>query len=300
MASLKEVKDRIDSVKSTKKITSAMKMIATAKLRKSQQAINSFLPYSTKLNEILTNLLSSDSSIDSVYAQKREIKKIAIVAFSSNSSLCGGFNANVIKELSSVLSKSITTVGKENIILYPFGKKIIDFAKKSNLTIENNTEFLQLTDRPSFPAILKISKELVCRFLSGEIDQIILVYTHFKSMGVQQIQSSIYLPFDLNSVMENTQTDSISLNQSIDYILEPERMELLSHLIPKVLASNLFAALLDSNASENAARSLAMQIATDNAEELVGDLTIEYNKNRQAAITNQLLDIIGGASALNK
>lgn len=300
MASLKEVKDRIDSVKSTKKITSAMKMIATAKLRKSQQAINSFLPYSTKLNEILTNLLASDSSIDSVYAQKREIKKIAIVAFSSNSSLCGGFNANVIKELSSVLSKSITTVGKENIILYPFGKKIIDFAKKSNLTIENNTEFLQLTDRPSFPAILKISKELVCRFLSGEIDQIILVYTHFKSMGVQQIQSSIYLPFDLNSVMENTQTDSISLNQSIDYILEPERMELLSHLIPKVLASNLFAALLDSNASENAARSLAMQIATDNAEELVGDLTIEYNKNRQAAITNQLLDIIGGASALNK
>lgn len=300
MASLKEVKDRIDSVKSTKKITSAMKMIATAKLRKSQQAINSFLPYSTKLNEILTNLLASDSSIDSVYAQKREIKKIAIVAFSSNSSLCGGFNANVIKELSSVLSKSIITVGKENIILYPFGKKIIDFAKKSNLTIENNTEFLQLTDRPSFPAILKISKELVGRFLSGEIDQIILVYTHFKSMGVQQIQSSIYLPFDLNSVMENTQTDSISLNQSIDYILEPERMELLSHLIPKVLASNLFAALLDSNASENAARSLAMQIATDNAEELVGDLTIEYNKNRQAAITNQLLDIIGGASALNK
>ena len=300
MASLKEVKDRIDSVKSTKKITSAMKMIATAKLRKSQQAINSFLPYSTKLNEILTNLLASDSSIDSAYAQKREIKKIAIVAFSSNSSLCGGFNANVIKELSSVLSKSITTVGKENIILYPFGKKIIDFAKKSNLTIENNTEFLQLTDRPSFPAILKISKELVGRFLSGEIDQIILVYTHFKSMGVQQIQSSIYLPFDLNSVMENTQTDSTSLNQSIDYILEPERMEVLSHLIPKVLASNLFAALLDSNASENAARSLAMQIATDNAEELVGDLTIEYNKNRQAAITNQLLDIIGGASALNK
>ena len=300
MASLKEVKDRIDSVKSTKKITSAMKMIATAKLRKSQQAINSFLPYSTKLNEILTNLLASDSSIDSAYAQKREIKKIAIVAFSSNSSLCGGFNANVIKELSSVLSKSITTVGKENIILYPFGKKIIDFAKKSNLTIENNTEFLQLTDRPSFPAILKISKELVGRFLSGEIDQIILVYTHFKSMGVQQIQSSIYLPFDLKSVMENTQTDSTSLNQSTDYILEPERMELLSHLIPKVLASNLFAALLDSNASENAARSLAMQIATDNAEELVGDLTIEYNKNRQAAITNQLLDIIGGASALNK
>lgn len=301
MASLKEVKDRIDSVKSTKKITSAMKMIATAKLRKSQQAINSFLPYSTKLNEILTNLLASDSSIDSIYAQEREIKKVAIVAFSSNSSLCGGFNANVIKELSSVLSKSIPAVGKENIIIYPFGKKIIDFAKKSNLTIENNTEFIQLADRPSFPAVLQISKKLVGRFLSGEIDQIILVYTHFKSMGVQEIKNSIYLPFDLKGVIENIQTDSTySRNQSIDYILEPEKVELLSHLIPKVLASNLFAALLDSNASENAARSLAMQIATDNAEELVGDLTIEYNKNRQAAITNQLLDIIGGASALNK
>ncbi len=301
MASLKEVKDRIDSVKSTKKITSAMKMIATAKLRKSQQAINSFLPYSTKLNEILTNLLASDSSIDSVYAQEREIKKVAIVAFSSNSSLCGGFNANVIKELSSVLSKSTAAVGKENIIIYPFGKKIIDFAKKSNLTIENNTEFLQLADRPSFPPILQISKELVGRFLSGEIDQIILVYTHFKSMGVQQIKNSVYLPFDMKGVIENIQTDSTSsTNQSIDYILEPEKVGLLSHLIPKVLASNLFAALLDSNASENAARSLAMQIATDNAEELVGDLTIEYNKNRQAAITNQLLDIIGGASALNK
>ena len=302
MASLKEVKDRIDSVKSTKKITSAMKMIATAKLRKSQQAINSFLPYSTKLNEILTNLLASDSSIDSVYAQEREIKKVAIVAFSSNSSLCGGFNANVIKELSSVLAKSEKIVGKKNVVIYPFGKKIADFARKSNLTIENNLDFLQLADRPSFPAILQISKDLVDKFLSREIDQIILVYTHFHSMGVQQIKNSIYLPFDLNGVIEQIQNSSSSsaINQSVDYILEPEKAELLSHLIPKVLASNLFAALLDSNASENAARSLAMQIATDNAEELVGDLTIEYNKNRQAAITNQLLDIIGGASALGK
>ncbi|MBD8347498.1 ATP synthase F1 subunit gamma [Dysgonomonas sp. HGC4] len=302
MASLKEVKDRIDSVKSTKKITSAMKMIATAKLRKSQQAINSFLPYSTKLNEILTNLLASDSSIDSVYAQEREIRKIAIVAFSSNSSLCGGFNANVVKEFSSVASQCAKIVGKENIIVYPFGKKIADFARKSNLAIESNSTFQQITDRPAFPPILQISKELVDKFLSKEIDQIILVYTHFKSMGVQQIKSNVYLPFDLKGAIEKANLDSgaSNINQTTDYILEPEKGELLSHLIPKVLASNLFAALLDSNASENAARSLAMQIATDNAEELVGDLTIEYNKNRQAAITNQLLDIIGGASALSK
>ncbi len=302
MASLKEVKDRILSVKSTKKITSAMKMIATAKLRKSQQAINSFLPYSTKLNEILTNLLASDSSIDSVYAQEREIKKVAIVAFSSNSSLCGGFNANVYKELTSVLSKVVPVVGKENIVIYPFGKKVADFARKSDLAIEHNIAFQQLADKPAFPAILQISKELVDKYLSREIDQIILVYTHFKSMGVQKITNNVYLPFDLKGVIEKIQEDSpiSNISQSIDYILEPEKKELLSHLIPKVLASNLFAALLDSNASENAARSLAMQIATDNAEELVADLTIEYNKNRQAAITNQLLDIIGGASALNK
>lgn len=301
MASLKEVKDRIDSVKSTKKITSAMKMIATAKLRKSQQAIASFLPYSTKLNEILTNLLASENSIDSVYAQKREIKKIAIVAFSSNSSLCGGFNANILKELTITLSKSEKLAGKENVVIYPFGKKVLDFAKKSNLNIEYNPLFLQLADHPAFAPILEISKELVNRFLTKEIDQIILVYTHFKSMGSQIVQSKVYLPFDLQSVVDKLEIASPSSksNQNVDYILEPEKSELLAHLIPKVLASNLFAALLDSNASENAARSLAMQIATDNAEELVGDLTIEYNKNRQAAITNQLLDIIGGAAALS-
>lgn len=302
MASLKEVKDRIDSVKSTKKITSAMKMIASAKVRKSQQAIAAFLPYSTKLNEILTNLLASDTSFDSPYAQQREDKKIAIVAFSSNSSLCGGFNANIIKELSATVASYSKSVRKENVSIYPIGKKVLDFANKSGLQPVHNPTFLEMADKPAFALILELSKELISKFLSGELDQIVLIYTHFKSMGVQEVTNKIYLPFDLQGAQDKAQQDAVSekISTATDYILEPSKEILLSHLIPKVLASNLFAALLDSNASENAARSLAMQIATDNAEQLVADLTIEYNKSRQAAITNELLDIIGGASALNQ
>lgn len=300
MASLKEVKDRIDSVKSTKKITSAMKMIASAKVRKSQQAIAAFLPYSIKLNEILTNLLASDSSFDSPYAQERENKKVAIVAFSSNSSLCGGFNANILKELASTVAEYTQIVGRENISVYPIGKKVYDFANKSGFSVVQDSTFQEMADKPAFQLTLNLSKDLIQKFLSGEIDRIILIYTHFKSMGVQEITNKVYLPFDLIGAQEKAlEESSDKKSTATDYILEPSKEVLLSHLIPKVLSSNLFAALLDSNASENAARSLAMQIATDNAEQLVTDLTIEYNKSRQAAITNELLDIIGGASALS-
>ena len=260
------------------------------------------MPYSTKLNEILTNLLASDTSFDSPYAQQREHKKIAIVAFSSNSSLCGGFNANIIKELSATVASYSKSVGKENVSIYPIGKKVFDFANKSGLQPVHNPTFLEMADKPAFALILELSRELISKFLSGELDQIVLIYTHFKSMGVQEVTNKIYLPFDLQGAQDKAQQDAVSekISTATDYILEPSKEILLSHLIPKVLASNLFAALLDSNASENAARSLAMQIATDNAEQLVADLTIEYNKSRQAAITNELLDIIGGASALNQ
>lgn len=279
-----------------------MKMIATSKLRKSQQAITSFLPYSTKLNETLTNLLASDSSYDSIYAQKREVKKVAIVTFTSNSSLCGGFNANILKELNATIAQYKSTIGSENIIVYPIGKKVADYVDKNNLKHEKNEMFQVMADKPAFPLILQLSKELVQRFLSRDIDRIILIYTHFKSMGVQIVTNKVYLPFDLEGAQEKAleETSNVESTIATDYILEPSKEVLLSHLIPKVLASNLFAALLDSNASENAARSLAMQVATDNAEELVADLTIEYNKNRQAAITNELLDIIGGAAALSQ
>lgn len=294
MASLKEIKGRIASVNSTKKITSAMKMIASAKLHKAQATIVSFLPYTQKLNQILTCLLASDSNFDSAYAQEREVKRVAIVAFSSNSSLCGSFNANILKEFSQTYSQ-YENLGKENILVYPVGKKIMDFANKSNIKIEG--QFTTMADKPSFQPVLELSNDLVSKFLNKEVDRIILVYTHFKSAGSQQVTNSVYLPFDLDSVREQD-TQGGSNNVQTDYILEPTREELLSHLIPKVLASNLYSALLDSNASEHAARSMAMQIATDNAQDLVQDLTVEYNKSRQGAITNQLLDIIGGASAL--
>lgn len=297
MAALKEVKDRINSVKSTRKITSAMKMVASSKLRRSQQAIASFLPYSTKLSEILINLLASDSSLDSPYAQEREVKKAAIVTFSSNSSLCGAFNSNILKELASTVSAYEKSQGRNGVTVYPIGKKALDFVKKRNLNYESNPDFVEMADKPSFSMIADLSKELIAKFLSGEIDEIVLIYTHFHSMGVQKVAKSVYLPFDIESVHKK-QDDSPEKAIMTDYILEPGQTQLLEQLIPKVLSSNLFAALLDSNASENAARSLAMQIATDNATELIGDLTIEYNKSRQGAITNELLDIIGGASAL--
>ncbi len=223
MASLKEVKDRIDSVKSTKKITSAMKMIASAKVRKSQQAITAFLPYSTKLNEILTNLLASDTSFDSPYAQQRENKKVAIVAFSSNSSLCGGFNANIQKELSSTVAEYTDLVGRENISIYPIGKKVLDSANKSGLNPIQSTTFLEMADKPAFALILELSKELISKFLSGELDKIILIYTHFKSMGVQVVTNKVYLPFDLEGAQNKALEDAASEKKSTatDYILEP-------------------------------------------------------------------------------
>lgn len=300
MASLKEVKDRIESVKSTKQITSAMKMIASSKLRKAEQVVASFLPYSTKLNEVLINLLASDSSFDSPFAQKREIKKVAIVAFSSNSSLCGAYNANILKELHLTYKKYLSKLGADNIVVYPIGKKVLDFTKKQNINHVESPDFLEMADKPSFPLVLQLSQELISNFLAQKVDQIILIYTHFHSMGTQKATKSTYLPFDLNSVKEESKNnEKTAKNNSIEYLLEPSKENLLSELIPKVLSSNLYATLLDSSVSEHASRNLAMQIATDNATDLVDDLTIEYNKNRQSAITNELLDIIGGASALS-
>ncbi|NDW10617.1 F0F1 ATP synthase subunit gamma [Dysgonomonas sp. 520] len=292
MASLKAIKDRIASVNSTMKITSAMKMIASAKLRKAQTAITSFLPYSVKLNQILTGLLAADNDFDSEYSKVREVKKVAIVAFSSNSSLCGSYNANIIKEFAAVYSE-YKSLGKDNILVYPIGKKIATYVQKQNIQAQGNYE--EMADKPLFQPVLDLSKELVQKFLDQEVDKIILVYTHFKSAGSQELTRSVYLPIDLSATQEDSTNTILP-----DYILEPSKDELLSQLIPKVLASNLFSALLDSQASEHAARSMAMQIATDNAQELVHELKIEYNKSRQAAITNQLLDIIGGASALEQ
>lgn len=293
MASLKEIKTRITSVKSTKKITSAMKMIASSKLHKAQAAISNFLPYQAKLDAILTNLLSSDTSYDSPFTQTRDVKRVAIVAFASNSSLCGAYNANVVKEFNATYNR-YKALGKDNILIYPIGKKIADAVKKQGLVSQG--DYKEMADKPSYVMVQDLAKDLIKKYIDREIDEVVLIYHHFISTGSQKLINVLFLPFDLS----HAQSDEAATKNTVqtDYILEPSKEEILESLIPTVLYSRLYAALLDANASEHAARTMAMQIASDNADELVQDLIIQYNKSRQQAVTNQLLDIIGGASAL--
>ena len=271
MASLKEVKTRINSVKSTRKITSAMKMVASAKLHKAQGAIENMLPYERKLNKILTNFLSADLPVESPYIKAREVKRVAIVAFSSNTSLCGAFNANVIK-----MDEAVKRLGFEPQETSP-----------------------TLSDKPSYQEASELAHRLMEMYVSGEIDRVELIYHHFKSMGVQILLRETYLPIDLTRVVDEEEKQKEEEVQggeiANDYIIEPSAEELITNLIPTVLSQKLFTAAVDSNASEHAARTLAMQVATDNANELIQDLTKQYNKSRQQAITNELLDIVGGS-----
>lgn len=294
MASLKEIKGRINSVNSTRKITSAMKMIASAKLHKAQIAITNFLPYQEKLDAILTRLLSSDTSFESPFTEKREVKRVGIIVFSSNGSMCGGFNSNIIKEFQNTY-RQFAHLGSENILLYPVGKKIAEAVKKMHLQAQG--DYTSMADKPSYQDVQDLAKDVMEKFAAKKLDKVMLLYFHFKSTGTQILTNKTYLPFDLE-VEKDKAYESSNNSYELDYIYEPSKEEILESLIPTVLYSRLFAALLDSNASEHAARTMAMQIATDNADELLGDLNIQYNKTRQQAVTNELLDIIGGASAL--
>ena len=296
MASLKEVKTRINSVKSTRKITSAMKMVASAKLHKAQGAIENMLPYERKLNKILTNFLSADLPVESPYIKAREVKRVAIVAFSSNTSLCGAFNANVIKMLLQTVGE-FRTLGQDNILIFPVGKKVDEAVKR--LGFEPQETSPTLSDKPSYQEASELAHRLMEMYVSGEIDRVELIYHHFKSMGVQILLRETYLPIDLTRVVDEEEKQKEEEVQggdiANDYIIEPSAEELIANLIPTVLSQKLFTAAVDSNASEHAARTLARQVATDNANELIQDLTKQYNKSRQQAITNELLDIVGGS-----
>jgi len=296
MASLKEVKTRINSVTSTRKITSAMKMVASAKLHKAQGAIENMLPYERKLNKILTNFLSADLPVESPYIKAREVKRVAIVAFSSNTSLCGAFNANVIKMLLQTVGE-FRTLGQDNILIFPVGKKVDEAVKR--LGFEPQETSPTLSDKPSYQEASELAHRLMEMYVSGEIDRVELIYHHFKSMGVQILLRETYLPIDLTRVVDEEEKQKEEEVQggeiANDYIIEPSAEELIANLIPTVLSQKLFTAAVDSNASEHAARTLAMQVATDNANELIQDLTKQYNKSRQQAITNELLDIVGGS-----
>lgn len=294
MASLKEVKTRINSVKSTRKITSAMKMVASAKLHKAQGAIENMLPYQKKLNKILTNFLSADLPIESPYVQEREVKRVAIVVFSSNTSLCGAFNANVIKMMMQTIGE-FRTLGQDNILIFPVGKKVDEAAKRMGFKPQEVSS--TLSDKPTYQEAAELAHRLMDLYVAGEVDRVEIIYHHFKSMGVQILLRETYLPINLTNVVseeDRENEEEVQENEiANDYIIEPNAEELIASLIPTVLSQKIFTAAVDSNASEHAARTLAMQVATDNANELIQDLTKQYNKSRQQAITNELLDIVG-------
>ena len=296
MASLKEVKTRINSVKSTRKITSAMKMVASAKLHKAQGAIENMLPYQKKLNKILTNFLSADLPIESPYVQEREVKRVAIVVFSSNTSLCGAFNANVIKMMMQTIGE-FRTLGQDNILIFPVGKKVDEAAKRMGFKPQEVSP--TLSDKPTYQEAAELAHRLMDLYVAGEVDRVEIIYHHFKSMGVQILLRETYLPINLTNVVseeDRENEEEVQENEiANDYIIEPNAEELTASLIPTVLSQKIFTAAVDSNASEHAARTLAMQVATDNANELIQDLTKQYNKSRQQAITNELLDIVGGS-----
>ena len=283
MANLKEIRNRISSVSSTMQITSAMKMVSAAKLKKAQDAITAMRPYSNKLTEILQSLSSSIDS-DNKYAQKRDVKKVLIVSITSNRGLCGGFNSNIFKK-STELANS--TYNDSDVSFVAIGKKGNDFLQKS-FNVESN--HIDIFDNLNMENVSLIAESLMKMFINEDFDKIDIVYNKFKNAATQVVVSEQFLP--ISDVEDNS-------NNNSDYIFEPSKKEIIEELIPKSLKNQLFKAIRDSWASEHGARMTAMHKATDNATELRDQLKLAYNQARQAAITNEILEIVGGAEALN-
>ena len=282
---LREVRDRIASVKSTQKITAAMKLVSAAKLRRAQTAIEGMLHYSEKLGSLLASLLSSSTGFTTELAAKRDCKKAVIIAVASDTGLCGTFNANVIGRMRAVLDGY--RASNTEVEIYTVGKKMHDAVKKLGYTPRE--ELMPQSSAPRYNDIAIVARDLMERFRSGGIDRVEVVHSHFKSAAKQEPVNEVLLPVELKKAEEEAA-------HAVDYIVEPGREELLAALVPKVVEVQLFTALLDAVAAEHAARVLAMQIATDNATDLISELTLEYNKGRQQAITNELLDIVSGAN----
>ena len=286
MANLKEIRNRITSVGSTMQITSAMKMVSAAKLKRAQNAIIQMRPYANKLTELLVNLSASlDDSEGGGFSSSRDVKSVLLVTITSNRGLCGGFNANVIKSAVSLLNDDFK---EKNVSIISIGKKSSEFFKKNGYNLVNSHDdiFSDLT----YEKTSLISESIMSEFLSGTYDKVILVYNQFKNAATQQLMTENYLPVEAPS--ENDVVIG-------DYIFEPQKKQIVEELIPKSLKTQLFKAILDSHASEHGARMTSMHKATDNASELKKDLTLSYNKARQAAITAEILEIVGGAEALN-
>lgn len=358
MPSLKEIKGRINSISSTLAITSAMKMVAAAKLQKAQMAIQNMLPYERRLHSMLIDLMgamnisaaaSEDGSVrgsgsaergfdqsgdrlslsnrhdlagmDGAYSlmAQREVRKVAIVAFASNSSLCGAFNSNVIREATAVINEyRASGLGDADITVYSVGRKMAEAMKK--LGFPSPADFTKMSDSPSYDAASALAQELFDGFVSGRFDKVELVYNHYKSTSSQPTTRQTYLPLSLADATADIQvgkiTDSASesdtnrgaepvgapvvrqgspTSEASDLIVEPSKEELIATLLPKVIRLRIFATLLDSAAAEHAARTVAMQLATDNGNDLLQELTLEYNKGRQQKITSEILDLVGGS-----
>ena len=285
MANLKEIRNRISSVSSTMQITSAMKMVSAAKLKKAQDAITAMRPYSNKLTELLQSLSSTlDADSGSKYSVQREVKNVLVVAITSNRGLCGAFNSNIIKQTNTLIND---VYSNKNVLVLAIGKKANDAFAKQDRVIGNKSEIF---DDLTFENVAEIAEMLMEKFVAGEFDKIELVYNSFKNAATQVIMSEQFLP------IVPVEGDS---NANLDYIFEPSKEEIVETLIPKSLKTQLFKGIRDSFASEHGARMTAMHKATDNATELRDQLKLTYNKARQAAITNEILEIVGGAEALN-
>lgn len=322
MPSLKEIKSRIASVNSTRKITSAMKMVASSKLHHAQTAIENMLPYENMLEHILKTFLVPAPDVELPFDQERPVKKVALIVFSSNSSLCGGFNANIIKTMLHAIDEYRKQgLTNDDIIIYPIGRKVEEKVRKIGLRSAGS--FVHLADKPNSAQCRDISVEAGTMFLEGKVDKVELIYHHFKSAGSQVLTRRTFLPIDLHDDVGADNDRDLSSNLATkksqeylknrnkqeeereqatvkplndNFLVEPDLKTVLTELVPKELHLMVYTALLDSNASEHAARMVAMQTATDNADELLRELNLQYNKSRQAAITSELLDIVGGSS----
>ena len=310
MPSLKEIKGRIGSVQSTLKITSAMKLVASAKLRKAQQTIEGMRPYERKLQGMLDHLVASGAKLSGEYtrtpAEGAAGQRIALVAFASNSSLCGAFNANAVR----LAQETIRSYGEADVTVYSIGRKMADSMRKAGHP--SPADYQKLADKPSYAPAAELAEKLMADFLAGRLDRIDLVYNHFVSSGKQVPVRETLLPMGIsplaslgrndketvisNGAEGNTPVISSEVEKSeIEFILEPSASALLADLLPKSLRLKFYTALLDSNASEHAARTVAMQTATDNGEDLLQELTLQYNKSRQQKITSEILDLAGGS-----
>lgn len=284
MASLRDIKTRIGSVKATQQITSAMQMVASIKLQQAERKITKYLPYKDNITKLLDNFLSSETKFKSSFEEVREIHRVAVVVFSANMSLCGAFNANATRKLLRTI-KEYKHLGDENILIYTIGKKTDQAIRKMDIKPKEYNE--SVAQNPDYVEMSEITSRLMQLFLNKEIDKVEIIYHQYRSKGVQMLVQETLLPISFEAPSNETE------QFPTEYIIEPNREALLNSLVPKVIKTKMYSALLESYTSEQAARNMAMQTATDNADDMLDDLSLQYNKSRQQSITNELLDIIG-------